>query len=379
VLNVLTDDRPNKGIVDYGVIVDSGAAVTLTNLEVVDSRRIVENSTRVVEPPVIIQGVGGKPVKCTSSCSMYMYSTDSDGERHKFILDNCYICNAIRTPLVSATHLVSKGCVIRLANTGHSITFPDHTESQLETLTSGLIALLPKPSAEMRTRPKINNEMRGVNQIIVTTIDSRDNYEVEVGVDDNMPDLVTDTESEDSDGETFIPKEGNRTQNTGREVNATRDVSSVKLPVDQSSSEHHVGLGRISQGPLQRLAVARKVRRDGRLHSLMCGLREAIRTNFNARLKADLRWIWDKLQGKPSGEQQVVDSLREQFRMIASLELELEPQQVKGNDQGEKDDELTNDEYEPKSVESRLAWSKELHAERKWMSKMKQAIDDAIG
>ena len=91
VLNVLTDGRPNKGIVDYGVIVDSGAAVTLTNLEVVDSRRIVENSTKVVEPPVIIQGVGGKPVKCTSSCSMYVYYTDSEGEHHKFILDNCYI------------------------------------------------------------------------------------------------------------------------------------------------------------------------------------------------------------------------------------------------------------------------------------------------
>jgi hypothetical protein len=53
VLNVLTDGRPNKGVVDYGVIVDSGAAVTLTNLEAVDSRRIVENSTKPVEPPVI--------------------------------------------------------------------------------------------------------------------------------------------------------------------------------------------------------------------------------------------------------------------------------------------------------------------------------------
>ena len=102
VLNVLTDGRPNKGIVDYGVIVDSGAAVTLTNLEVVDSRRIVDNSIKVVEPPVIIQGVGGKPVKCTSSCSMYVYYTDSEGEPHKFILDNCYICNVVRTPLVSA-------------------------------------------------------------------------------------------------------------------------------------------------------------------------------------------------------------------------------------------------------------------------------------
>jgi hypothetical protein len=46
-----------------GVIVDSGAAVTLTNVEAVDTRRIVNDSIKPVEPPVIIQGVGGKPVK----------------------------------------------------------------------------------------------------------------------------------------------------------------------------------------------------------------------------------------------------------------------------------------------------------------------------
>jgi hypothetical protein len=57
VLNVLTDGRTNKGIIDKGVIVDSGAVVTLTNLEAVDPRRIVEDSTKQVEPPVIIQEV----------------------------------------------------------------------------------------------------------------------------------------------------------------------------------------------------------------------------------------------------------------------------------------------------------------------------------
>ena len=264
-LNVLTDGRPNKGIVDYGVIVDSGAAVTLTNLEVVDSRRIVDNSIKVVEPPVIIQGVGGKPVKCTSSCSMYVYYTDSEGEPHKFILDNCYICNVVRTPLVSATHLVSKGCVIRLASTGHIITFPDNTESILETLTSGLIALLPNPS----NRPKSNDETKGICQITiaeendpmhipstlettqVTTLDPRDIYEFEVGVDEELPEMVTEDESEDesedSDGETFVPKEGNRNQVTGSEPIVMRDVSSINLT-----------LRGISEGPLQRRAMVRK-------------------------------------------------------------------------------------------------------------------------
>ena len=108
VLNVLTDGRMNKGIIDMGVIVDSGAAVSLTNLEAVDPRRIVKDSTRQVEPPVIIQGVGGKPVRCTRSCSMYVSYTDSNGNHHKFVLDNCYICSVVRTPLVSASHLVQQ-------------------------------------------------------------------------------------------------------------------------------------------------------------------------------------------------------------------------------------------------------------------------------
>jgi hypothetical protein len=49
-----------------GVIVDSGAAMTQTNVEAVDPRRVVNDSIKQVEPPVIIQGVGGKPVKCTT-------------------------------------------------------------------------------------------------------------------------------------------------------------------------------------------------------------------------------------------------------------------------------------------------------------------------
>ena len=128
VLNVLTDGRTNKCIIDAGVIVDSGAAVTLTNLGTVDPRRVVENSTKRVGPPVIVQGVGGKPVKCTESCSMYMSYTDPDGKLHRFVLDNCYVCDVVRTPLVSASHLVSKGCEIHLTKTGHRIVFPGNTD-----------------------------------------------------------------------------------------------------------------------------------------------------------------------------------------------------------------------------------------------------------
>jgi hypothetical protein len=43
VLNILTDGSTNRSIIDQGIIVDIGAAVTLTNLGAVDSRRIVED------------------------------------------------------------------------------------------------------------------------------------------------------------------------------------------------------------------------------------------------------------------------------------------------------------------------------------------------
>jgi hypothetical protein len=110
VLNVLTDAREGKFIVDRGNTVDSGAAVTLANPEAIDHRRIVENTTEDVKPPIHIQGVGGKPVKITTKCSMYLFYTDSNGEHQKFILTNCCICNVVRAPLVSVSHLGSKRC-----------------------------------------------------------------------------------------------------------------------------------------------------------------------------------------------------------------------------------------------------------------------------
>ena len=94
-------------------------------------------------------------------------------------------------------------------------------------------------------------------------------------------------------------------------------------------------------------------------------------------MKEDLKWVWDKLQGKPSTEQKILDSLREQHRIVASLELEHEYQQVKDSEynQVEKNDEKMNDK--PTSTAYRLARSKELHEERVRL-KMKQAIESDI-
>ena len=160
---------------------------------------------------------------------MYVSYTDSNGNHHKFVLDNCYTCSVVRTPLVSASHLVSKGCEIHLTNTGNHKSFPDDTKSTLETLTSGLIPLLPQPLADMRAQPTSIDEMtKGINQISIqeendpedapsqlatsriTTINPSDSYEIEVGED--MPTLITDESEDDSDSEYFVPKEGNTNQ-----------------------------------------------------------------------------------------------------------------------------------------------------------------------
>jgi hypothetical protein len=233
----------------------------------------------------------------------------------------------------------------------------------------------------MRAHTKLNIGTKGINQITVqeendpkttpsqlatlrvTTINPSDNYEIEVG--DEMPALRSDNESEeDSDDETFIPKEDNRTQLTGRKPPTTRNVSSINM-------------GRISRGPLQRLAAARHtLRRDGQLYSLLYELEVAARINFNARLNGDLRWMWDELQGKQSARQNVLDSLREQYRIVASLDLEDEPNQVEGHNQVEANNAMTNDECKSKSFESRMAGARQSYNNRKWMIGMKQAIDD---
>jgi hypothetical protein len=70
--------------------------------------------------------------------------------------------------------------------------------------------------------------------------------------------------------------------------------------------------------------AACKLRRDGQLYSLLYELGVAVRINFNARLNEDLRWMWDKLQGKQSAGQRILDSLREQYWIVASLGLEHE-------------------------------------------------------
>jgi hypothetical protein len=81
---------------------------------------------------------------------------------------------------------------------------------------------------------------------------------------------------------------------------------------------------RAKQAGLNRPTSARKLRRDGQLYSLLYELGVAVRINFNAKLNEDLRWMWDKLQGKQSAGQNILDSLREQYRIVASLKLEHE-------------------------------------------------------
>ena len=91
--------------------------------------------------------------------------------------------------------------------------------------------------------------------------------------------------------------------------------------------------------------------------------------------------MWDKLQGKQSAGQKILDSLREQYRIVASLDLDDEPNQVEGDghNQVETNNAMPNDECKPKSFESRMAGARQAYNDRKWMIEMKRAIDDEIG
>ena len=104
-----------------------------------------------VHPPMEIKGVGGKPFLVKNKCSAYIHYTDEGGKRHKFILPNVYVCSAVRVPLISVSHLVSRDCEVHMTKTGHTIIFPDKTVSELVTMRNGLITLMPYSSKECRS------------------------------------------------------------------------------------------------------------------------------------------------------------------------------------------------------------------------------------
>ena len=99
---------------------------------------------------------------------MWLHYTDFKGFKRRFVLPNCYLCDAIRVPLLSASHLLDKGCDMHLTQRGHVINFPNGTRSRMVVQSDGLIGLLPCAVEELNpnvlTNPSVNKEVK-VNKL----------------------------------------------------------------------------------------------------------------------------------------------------------------------------------------------------------------------
>ena len=151
---------PNQHrIVDNGVVLDTGAALTITPT---GDQRIINDTIRSIANEFDIKGVGGDPITIKQKCSMYLNYTDEHGQQRTFKLKNCYLCDNIRTPLVCATHLVNQGFEIHLTKQGHNMVFPDRSISTLTTQSNGLIALLPVPLAMLTQKKSLSSSQHSL-------------------------------------------------------------------------------------------------------------------------------------------------------------------------------------------------------------------------
>jgi hypothetical protein len=215
-----------------GVIVNSGAAVTLTNVEAVDPRRIVNDSIKQVEPRVIVQGVGGKPVKL------------AEMRAHKNFTINPKGINQI---------------TIQEEN-DHNDTSSQLTTSRLTTINSS-----------------DNHEVEVWDDLSPLASDNESEWDSEDDPEELPPPLMPDGD-DDSNDETFIPKKGNVTQvidsmtqtiDTGLDHNTMRHDSPINMGrissiVKARNNAFAVG-GLISGGNFASLVSTRLMRPSDRM------------------------------------------------------------------------------------------------------------------
>jgi hypothetical protein len=187
-LQVITDKRPGHFVIDDGNVIDSGASVTLFNP---NSRRLIPPMISV-HPPMEIKGVGGKPFLVKKKCSAYIHYTDVSGKRNKFILSNVYVRSAVRVPLISVSHLVSRDCEVHMTKSGHSIIFPDKSVSELVTMRNGLITLMPYSSKECRSmiaefHKRDNDRQANLVQVMETNHETNISVIEDMTTDPDMP------------------------------------------------------------------------------------------------------------------------------------------------------------------------------------------------
>ena len=159
--NALMRKNPGSFVLDSGNVIDSGAACSIT-----PKGPRVSNVQDII--PFLIKGVAGRPITIKQKCSLSIHYTDFKGKERRFVLHNCYLCDAIRVPLLSASHLIAKGCELHLTQRGHGIKFPDGTGSEVVVQSDGLIGLLPCDAKKLLSQMKITptNEAT-INKVIM--------------------------------------------------------------------------------------------------------------------------------------------------------------------------------------------------------------------
>lgn len=227
-------------------------------------------------------------------CSAYIHYTDVKGERHKFVLTNVYICSAVRVPLISVSHLVSRNCEVHMTKSGHTIVFfPDNSVSELVTMRNGLITLMPYSSKECRSlikKVREDNNDRQANIVQVTDADSDD---------DMLPPLVSDASSDSLSEESFTDvsddeyedprlisdeNEDNEDLNSDRTASITlKEANDVK---DTKSEAHDQ---RVQDNKTQFL---------NKTYSLLNNVERGVQKVLTAKLKGPLNWMWTKLRGR---------------------------------------------------------------------------------
>ena len=81
--------------------------------------------------------------------------------------------------------------------------------------------------------------------------------------------------------------------------------------------QHELGLDGSSVKTSARKSNQSLSRRDGQIYFFLYEIENTVQTQ-------DLRWTWDKLRGKQAAGQKILDSIREQCRIVSSLDLEHE-------------------------------------------------------
>ena len=295
----------SSSVLDRGSVIDSGAALTLIPT---NSKRIIKRTIQNIKP-FVVKGVGGRGITITRRCSMLLHYTDFKGFKRRFVLPNCYLCDAIRVPLLSASHLLDKGCEMHLTQRGHVINFPNGTRSRMVVQSDGLIGLLPCAVEELNpnvlTNPSVNKEVK-VNRLTGDGQASsllRQPSKVTKSAFKNRKTVKFDVEPADSEGSGVfdITMTDDRFVKGKRSTVRYYDVDTTEERMPRYEYKPALSVSSMIENGLW--INKRRRRRYTRLMDLTA---DAVRKIFIAKMK-QLPWMWERLKGvRPIEQEDIV-------------------------------------------------------------------------